>query len=147
VSAEPANKTSVLVIDDEVQIRRLLRVSLEAHGYRVFEASTGKEGITEAAQRHPDVVLLDLGLPDLDGVTVLKRLREWSSVPVVWCYRCATAKKTKSPRSITARMITYEAIFWANFWPCVSCTSRSQYRRLYLSFRRFGDGLTARVGE
>jgi len=83
VSAEAAKKTSVLVIDDEVQIRRLLRVSLEAHDYRVFEASTGQEGIIEAAQRHPDVVLLDLGLPDMDGVTVLKRLREWSSVPIV----------------------------------------------------------------
>ena len=83
MSAEAAKKTSVLVIDDEVQIRRLLRVSLEAHDYRVFEASTGQEGIIEAAQRHPDVVLLDLGLPDMDGVTVLKRLREWSSVPIV----------------------------------------------------------------
>ena len=83
MSVEAANKTTVLVIDDEVQIRRLLRVSLEAHGYRVFEASTGKDGIIEAAQRHPDVVLLDLGLPDMDGIAVLKRLREWSSVPVV----------------------------------------------------------------
>ena len=83
MSAEAAKKTTVLVIDDEVQIRRLLRVSLEAHDYRVFEASTGQEGIIEAAQRHPDVVLLDLGLPDMDGVTVLKRLREWSSVPIV----------------------------------------------------------------
>ena len=83
MSIDAAKKTTVLVIDDEVQIRRLLRVSLEAHGYRVFEASTGKDGITEAAQRHPDVVLLDLGLPDMDGVAVLKRLREWSSVPVV----------------------------------------------------------------
>lgn len=72
-----------LVIDDEVQIRRLLRLTLEAHGYRVFEAATGQEGITEAAQRQPDLVLLDLGLPDLDGIAVLKRLREWSRVPVV----------------------------------------------------------------
>ncbi len=72
-----------LVIDDEPQIRRLLRVMLEAHGYRVFEASTGSEGIAEVAVRRPDVVLLDLGLPDLDGLSVLKRLREWSPVPVV----------------------------------------------------------------
>jgi two-component system, OmpR family, KDP operon response regulator KdpE len=76
-------KPAVLVIDDELQIRRLLRVCLEANGYRVLEAATGQEGITEAAQRAPDVVILDLGLPDLDGVTVLKRLREWSQVPVV----------------------------------------------------------------
>lgn len=72
-----------LVIDDEPQIRRLLRVTLEAGGYRVFDAATGKDGIVEAAQRRPEVVLLDLGLPDLDGVTVLKRLREWTSVPVI----------------------------------------------------------------
>jgi two-component system KDP operon response regulator KdpE len=76
-------RPNVLVIDDELQIRRLLRVCLEANGYRVLEASTGSEGITQAAQYHPDIVLLDLGLPDLDGVTVLKRLREWSQVPVV----------------------------------------------------------------
>jgi two-component system KDP operon response regulator KdpE len=72
-----------LVIDDEPQMRRLLRVTLEANGYRVFDATTGNDGIVEAAQRRPDVVLLDLGLPDLDGVTVLKRLREWSHVPVI----------------------------------------------------------------
>ena len=72
-----------LVIDDELQMRRLLRIMLEAHGYQVFEAKTGQEGLIQAAQCRPEVVLLDLGLPDLDGVTVLKRLREWSRVPVV----------------------------------------------------------------
>jgi two-component system KDP operon response regulator KdpE len=81
---EPADKPTVaLIIDDEVQIRRLLRLTLEAHGYRVFEAENGQAGLLEAAARRPEVVLLDLGLPDLDGVTVLKRLREWSRVPVV----------------------------------------------------------------
>lgn len=64
-------------------MRRLLRVCLEANGYRVSEAATGKDGIAEAAQHPPDVVILDLGLPDMDGVSVLKRLREWSRVPVV----------------------------------------------------------------
>jgi two-component system, OmpR family, KDP operon response regulator KdpE len=72
-----------LVIDDEPQIRRLLRVTLEGNGYQVYDAATGQEGIIQAAQRRPDVVLLDLGLPDVDGVTVLKRLREWSHVPVI----------------------------------------------------------------
>jgi two-component system KDP operon response regulator KdpE len=76
-------KSTALVIDDELQIRRLLRVCLEANGYRVSEAATGKEGIAEAAQHPPDVVILDLGLPDMEGVAVLKRLREWSRVPVV----------------------------------------------------------------
>jgi two-component system KDP operon response regulator KdpE len=72
-----------LVIDDEIQMRRLLRVCLEANGYRVQEAPTGKDGIAQAAQHPPDVVILDLGLPDMEGVDVLKRLREWSRVPVV----------------------------------------------------------------
>ena len=73
----------VLVIDDEVQIRRLLRLTLEANDYRVLEAANGQAGLLEAAQRRPEIVVLDLGLPDLDGVTVLQRLREWSKVPVV----------------------------------------------------------------
>ena len=72
-----------LVIDDEVQIRRLLKITLEGNGYRVLETATGQEGLTEAATKRPDVVLLDLGLPDMDGVAVLKRLREWSRVPVL----------------------------------------------------------------
>ncbi len=76
-------KPTALVIDDELQMRRLLRVCLEANGYRVLEAATGKDGIAQAAQHPPDVVLLDLGLPDMEGVAVLKRLREWSQVPVV----------------------------------------------------------------
>jgi two-component system KDP operon response regulator KdpE len=73
----------VLVIDDEPQIRRLLRVTLEANGYEVFDAVNGQDGIAQAAQRRPEIILLDLGLPDLDGVEVLKRIREWSRVPVI----------------------------------------------------------------
>jgi two-component system, OmpR family, KDP operon response regulator KdpE len=81
---EPSpHKPTALIVDDELQIRRLLRVCLEADGYRVLEAGTGQEAISEAAQRRPDVVVLDLGLPDMEGVAVLKRLREWSRVPVV----------------------------------------------------------------
>ena len=83
MSEASAIKPNVLIIDDELQIRRLLRVCLEGSGYRVLEAATGQEGLTQTAQYSPDVVLLDLGLPDMDGVTVLKRLREWSRVPVV----------------------------------------------------------------
>jgi two-component system, OmpR family, KDP operon response regulator KdpE len=82
MTQERANPIA-LIIDDEVQIRRLLKISLEANGYRVFEAANGELGLAEAAQRRPDIVVLDLGLPDMDGVAVLKRLREWSSVPVV----------------------------------------------------------------
>ena len=76
-------KPVALVIDDEVQIRRLLRVVLESADYQVHEAETAAQGLTDAANRRPDVVLLDLGLPDSDGVKVLRRLREWSQVPVI----------------------------------------------------------------
>ena len=81
--SETANKPVALIIDDEVQIRRLLRVCLEANGYRAIEAASGQEGISQAAQRRPDVVILDLGLPDQDGFSVLQHLREWSRVPVL----------------------------------------------------------------
>jgi two-component system KDP operon response regulator KdpE len=74
---------AALVIDDEPQMRRLLRVTLEANGYAVSDAATGQEGIVQAAQSRPGIILLDLGLPDLDGVEVLKRIREWSRVPVI----------------------------------------------------------------
>ncbi len=77
------NPMIALVVDDEIQLRRLLRLNLEGAGYKVFEAPSGQEGLAEAAQRRPDVVILDLGLPDMEGLTVLKRLREWSRVPVI----------------------------------------------------------------
>lgn len=76
-------KPIALIIDDEVQIRRLLRVALEAENYQVHEAETGQRGLTEIAGRRPDIILLDLGLPDMDGLEVLKRLREWSEAPVL----------------------------------------------------------------
>ena len=76
-------KNTALIIDDEIQMRRLLRVALEGAGYIVLETETGQLGLQEVALRRPDVVLLDLGLPDLDGLEVLRRLREWSEVPVV----------------------------------------------------------------
>jgi len=75
--------TTLLVIDDETQIRRLLRVTLESAGYRVREAETGQLGLNEIAQKAPDGVVLDLGLPDIGGVEVIRRLREWTRVPVL----------------------------------------------------------------
>lgn len=83
MNTQSGSKPLALVIDDELQIRRLLRVCLETNGYQVAEAANGQEGIAQAAQHPPQVVILDLGLPDMDGVTVLKRLREWSRAPVV----------------------------------------------------------------
>ncbi len=77
------HRPKVLVIDDEIQIRRLLRVTLESGGYEVHEAETGQLGLSEAAGLRPEGIVLDLGLPDLDGKEVLRRLREWSQTPVL----------------------------------------------------------------
>jgi len=76
-------KATALVIDDEPQIRRLLRILLEQEQYRALESDSGRRGLSEIALRRPDVVLLDLGLPDMDGMVVLERLRQWSRVPVL----------------------------------------------------------------
>ena len=73
----------ILIIDDETQIRRFLRVALTSHGYVVKGVGTGKEGLDEIAMFAPDLVILDLGLPDLDGLEVVRQLREWSKVPVI----------------------------------------------------------------
>jgi two-component system KDP operon response regulator KdpE len=73
----------VLVVEDEPQVMRFLRATLPAHGYRVLEATSGTQAIVEAQTRQPDLVLLDLGLPDLDGLEVTRRIRGWSAVPIV----------------------------------------------------------------
>jgi two-component system KDP operon response regulator KdpE len=73
----------VLVVDDEVQIRRFLRISLEANGCRVYETDNGQDALAKTAQLHPDLVILDLSLPDMDGLDVLSRLREWTQTPVI----------------------------------------------------------------
>ena len=73
----------ILIVDDELQIRRFLRVSLEANGYHVHESDAGHDAIVKTAQLRPDLVILDMGLPDMDGLEVLKRLREWTKTPVI----------------------------------------------------------------
>ncbi|AHF89215.1 Fis family transcriptional regulator [Opitutaceae bacterium TAV5] len=80
---EQPSPSSVLIIDDETQIRRLLRFTLEDAGYAVSEAEAGRPGLVEAAHHPPDVIVLDLGLPDMSGIDVLRRLREWSQTPVL----------------------------------------------------------------
>lgn len=89
VPAPPAEPTEgsggpgVVLIEDEPQIRRFLRATLTSQGYRLFEAATGSEGLTEAASRQPDIVILDLGLPDMDGLEVIRRLRDWTVIPII----------------------------------------------------------------
>lgn len=74
---------NILIIDDEVQIRRLLEITLSANNYKITEATTAKEGIALAVSHHPALILLDLGLPDMDGQQVLKKLREWYTRPII----------------------------------------------------------------
>ena len=73
----------ILIIDDEIQIRRLLDITLSAYGYNISEASTGKDGLIKAALVHPVLIILDLGLPDIDGFEILKKLREWFQKPII----------------------------------------------------------------
>lgn len=77
------NQPTILVIDDEAQIRKFLRISLAAQGYKVLEGANGGDGLAQAALAKPDLVVLDLGLPDMDGQQALRELREWSQVPVL----------------------------------------------------------------
>jgi two-component system, OmpR family, KDP operon response regulator KdpE len=74
---------NILIIEDEPEIRRFLRASLIGNDYHVLEAATGNDGLNQAAEQKPAVVLLDLGLPDMDGLSVIRKLREWSSIPII----------------------------------------------------------------
>jgi two-component system KDP operon response regulator KdpE len=78
-----AARPEILVIEDDPQIRKFLRAILSAEDYRFYEAITGTEGLAQASARTPDLVLLDLGLPDLDGIEVVRRIREWSQMPIL----------------------------------------------------------------
>ena len=85
-------ETKILVIEDENEIRRFLRASLASHGYCLLESETGEGGLNLVANEHPDLVLLDLGLPDTDGLTLIRRLRGWSQVPVIVVLGAADAR-------------------------------------------------------
>lgn len=73
----------VLVVEDEAPIRRFLKAALEAQGFKLLEATTGAQAIAMAASHNPDIILLDLGLPDIDGLEVIQRIREWSNTPII----------------------------------------------------------------
>src|SRR5512146_178550 len=73
----------VLIVDDEPEIRRFLRASLKVHQYEVFEADTGAKGLAALLEHRPELLILDLGLPDMDGLEVTRRVREWSQVPII----------------------------------------------------------------
>jgi two-component system, OmpR family, KDP operon response regulator KdpE len=73
----------VVLIEDEPQIRRFLRATLTGQGYRLFETTTGADGLVEVGSRQPDVIIIDLGLPDMDGIDVIRRLREWTAAPII----------------------------------------------------------------
>ena len=76
-------KETILIIDDELQIRRLLEITLSAQGYRIIQTANGKEGLIEAATNHPSLIILDLGLPNIDGQEILLKLREWFYKPII----------------------------------------------------------------
>ena len=77
------NKLFVLVVEDDQSVRNLIVTTLRTHGYRYAEAPTGEAAIVQASSHNPDVILLDLGLPDMDGISILKFVREWSTCPII----------------------------------------------------------------
>jgi two-component system KDP operon response regulator KdpE len=77
------SRATILIVEDDPPIKKFLRVTLENQNYKVIEATRGEEGLRHAASALPDLIVLDLGLPDIDGIEVTKRLREWSSIPII----------------------------------------------------------------
>ena len=95
----------ILVVDDEAPIRKFLRVSLAAHDYQVFEAENGRAALSSVVAHRPDLIILDLGLPDIDGIAVTRQLREWTKIPILFS-RFASTNRTRLPRSMPVLTIT-----------------------------------------
>lgn len=77
------NKLTILVVEDDMSVKNLITTTLKAHDYRFLTAKNGETAIMEASSHNPDVVLLDLGLPDMDGIEVIKKIRSWSNIPII----------------------------------------------------------------
>src|SRR5699024_7695693 len=77
------NKFQILVVEDDAPVRNLITTTLRAHDYRFITSGTGEGAVMEVASHNPDIILLDLGLPDIDGVEVIRRVRSWSNVPII----------------------------------------------------------------
>ena len=78
-----SQEATLVLIEDEPEIRRFLKTTLPSHGFRIYEATTGQEGLIEAKTRNPDLILLDLGLPDMDGIEVIRQVRDWTPTPII----------------------------------------------------------------
>ena len=78
-----SQEATLVLIEDEPEIRRFLKTTLPSHGFRIYEATTGQEGLIEAQTRNPDLILLDLGLPDMDGIEVIRQVRDWTPTPII----------------------------------------------------------------
>ena len=104
------NKAEILIIDDEPQIRKLLEITLQSSGYIPRSASSAKEGLIMAGNHPPEMILLDIGLPDENGLVVLQKLRQWYTNPVI-IYLFKNRKKLLSRHWIVALMIIYQSHF------------------------------------
>ena len=121
---------TILVIDDEPQIRKFLRISLASQGYKVIEAGTGNEGLAQAALSKPDLLVLDLGLPDMDGQQVLREFREWSTVPVlVLSVRASEGQKVEALDGGANDYVTKPFGIQEFLAVCVRCCARHRPER------------------
>jgi DNA-binding response OmpR family regulator len=130
--AAAARPPVVLVVEDEPQVMRFLRATLPAHGYRVIEATSGAQALVECQTRQPDLVLLDLGLPDLDGLEVTRRLRAWSAVPiVVVSARGQERDKVAALAKHAGKVLTHRQLLVEVWGP--ASASESHYLRVYMA--------------
>ena len=109
------NKPLVLVVEDDTPVRNLITTTLKTHEYRYLSAQNGASAVMEALSHNPDIVLLDLGLPDMDGVEIIRKIRSWSNMPIIVI--SARTEEIKSGRWMPGRTIISPSPFpWMNCW-------------------------------